>query len=242
MLKTDKKTFQKGLLLTFSIVLVILIADQWIKFYVKSNFGTGEVVPLAGDWFLMEYIENPGMAFGTTFGSTIWSKLALSIFRIIAISGITYYWFYQSKKGVRWDFHIGVALVLAGATGNLIDCMFYDYWFPYDPCFPYNIAEGSGNFVDCPIFGETETKFRGFLLGNVVDMFKFQGYWPQWMPFLAGKEIFPAIWNLADGSITVGVVLVFVRQKTFFPNQEKKAVPADEELNPQAAESEEPTI
>jgi signal peptidase II len=220
--KIDNKTFQRSFLLTFSIVLVVLILDQALKFYIKTSFSPGEIRPLAGNWFLLEYIENQGMAFGTTFGSSIWSKLALSIFRVIAITGITYYWFKQARKGAKIEFHIALALVLAGATGNLIDSMFYDFLFPYDPCMPFNHLNGSGNLVDCGIFGETETKYKGFLLGNVVDMFKFHAYWPEWMPLLAGKEVFPAIWNLADGAITCGVVIVFIRQKTFFPKEEKK--------------------
>lgn len=214
--KIDSSTFRKHLLLTASIVLVILILDQWLKFYIKSNFIPGESRPLLGDWLVLEYIENPGMAFGTTFGKGMWSKLALSIFRIIAIGAMMFYWFKRTKNGVSWDFHLATALVLAGAAGNLIDSMFYDFWFEYDPCMYYNEMEGSGNFVDCHGF-QVETKFRGFLLGNVVDMFKFEGAWPEWMPWLGGSQVFPAIWNLADGSITLGVIVIFFRQKTFFP-------------------------
>jgi len=235
--KIDKKTFQRSFLLTFSIVLVVLILDQALKFYIKTSFSPGEIRPLAGNWFLLEYIENQGMAFGTTFGSSIWSKLALSIFRIVAITGITYYWFKQARKGAKLEFHIALALVLAGATGNLIDSMFYDFLFPYDPCMPFNHLNGSGNIVDCGIFGETETKYKGFLLGNVVDMFKFHAYWPEWMPLLAGKEVFPAIWNLADGAITCGVVIVFIRQKTFFPKEEKAEIeesePVEDKISPE---------
>jgi signal peptidase II len=218
--KIAKKDFRKQLLITSAIVLTILVLDQWLKYYIKSDFSPGEIRPLFGDWLILEYIENQGMAFGTTFGPSIWGKLALSIFRILAISAMIYYWFYRTKRGVKWDFHIATALVLAGASGNLIDSMFYDFIFPYDPCMPFNHLEGSGNIAECGIFGETETKYKGFLLGNVVDMFKFHGYWPEWMPWLGGKEVFPAIWNLADGAITLGVVLIFFRQKTFFPKDE----------------------
>jgi len=215
--KANNWPFRKGLILTFSLVLLILVLDQGIKMYIKSTFSPGEMHPLIGDWFLLEYIENQGMAFGTTFGTSIWSKLALSFFRIFALIGILWYWFTQSKKGARPVFHIAVALVLAGAAGNLIDSMFYDFIFPYDPCMPFNHLTGSGNTFDCGIFGEIEVKHKGFLLGNVVDMFKFHGYWPDWMPLVGGNEIFPAIWNVADGAISVGVLLVFFNQKTFFP-------------------------
>lgn len=214
--KTASWTLRKGAILTFSIVLLVLILDQWMKYYIKSTYSPGEMHSLIGDWFILEYIENQGMAFGTTFGSSIWSKLALSIFRIFAILGIGYYWFKQAKKGSPLVFHLGIALVLAGAAGNLIDSMFYDYLFPYDPCMPFNHLDGSGNLYECPLFGEIEVKHKGFLLGNVVDMFKFHAYWPEWMPLISGKEVFPAIWNLADGSITVGVVVVLFNQKAFF--------------------------
>jgi signal peptidase II len=214
------KTLLRQLAITLAIILVVLIADQWIKIYIKTNFNPGQSArPLLGSWLVLEYIENQGMAFGTTFGSSVWSKLSLSIFRIIAIIGIAYYWTTQIKKGVKLDFLIAIGLIFAGATGNLIDSMFYDFVFPYDPCMPYNQLEGSGLIVDCGHY-EIETKHTGFLFGNVVDMFKFQGFWPSWVPFLGDKEVFPAIWNLADGAITVGVIMVFIRQRSYFPKKE----------------------
>jgi signal peptidase II len=215
-------SFRKNFFIVLSIILIVLVLDQCLKIYIKSNFSPGEMRPIAGNWFILEYIENQGMAFGTSFGSAIWHKLALSIFRIFAIIGITYYWITQAKKGARIEFQIALGFILAGATGNLVDSMFYDFIFPYDPCMPFNHLDGSGLKADCGIFGEIETKHKGFLLGNVVDMFKFQAYWPGWMPWLGGSEVFPAIWNLADGSITVGVVMVFLRQKTYFPKVVKR--------------------
>lgn len=181
----------------------------------------GEVRPLLGNWFLLDYIENPGMAFGTTFGSSMWHKLALSIFRIFAIIGICYYWVQQAKRGVKREFLIAVGLILAGATGNLIDSMFYDFAFKYDPCIGYNHLAGSGIKTDCGFFGTIETRHTGFLLGNVVDMFKFQAHWPQWIPWIGGAEVFPAIWNLADFSISSGIILIFIRQKKYFPKESK---------------------
>ena len=181
----------------------------------------GEVRPLLGNWFLLDYIENPGMAFGTTFGSSMWHKLALSIFRIFAIIGICYYWVQQAKRGVKREFLIAVGLILAGAMGNLIDSMFYDFAFKYDPCIGYNHLAGSGIKTDCGFFGTIETRHTGFLLGNVVDMFKFQAHWPQWIPWIGGAEVFPAIWNLADFSISSGIILIFIRQKKYFPKESK---------------------
>ena len=163
----------------------------------------------------MEYIENPGMAFGTTFGSKYWHKLALSLFRVFAICGISYYCFDQARKGMKLEFLIAVGLVLAGATGNLIDSAFYDFIYEFDPCAPVNRMEGSGLHTKC--YGiNWEYRNSGFLMGNVVDMFRFQATWPSWVPMIGGKEIFPAIWNVADASITCGVAMIFIRQKAYF--------------------------
>lgn len=213
---------KKKLLIVGSIVAFILLIDQFVKIYIKTNFMPEDSTPLLGNWFILQYIENQGMAFGTTFGNQMWHKLALSIFRILAIGGICYYWYKQAKAGAKNEFLIAIGLILAGATGNLIDSMFYDYLFVYDPCMGFNHLEGSGIKTDCGIWGEIETRHTGFLMGNVVDMFKFQANWPEWMPLVGGKEVFPAIWNVADASITIGVVMVFVRQRSYFPKEKKR--------------------
>ncbi|TXI85330.1 MAG: lipoprotein signal peptidase [Crocinitomicaceae bacterium] len=220
---------KKNLMIVGALVALILLIDQLVKIYVKTHFQPGDSVNVFGDWFVIEYIENQGMAFGTTFGNKIWHKLALSIFRIFAIGGICYYWYQQAKAGVKREFLVAIGLILAGATGNLIDSMFYDYAFPYDPCMGYNHLEGSGVFADCGFFGKIETKHRGFLLGNVVDMYKFHATWPQWVPWLGGSEVFPAIWNTADASITIGVGMVFLRQRAYFPKKRKEQVVVNNE-------------
>ena len=209
---------KKKILVVSLLVLTILLADQLVKIYVKLNFNYGESFPLIGDWFIAEYIENQGMAFGTSFGSQAWHKLALSLFRVAAITGLCYYWIKQLKTGASMEYLIALGLVFAGATGNLIDSMFYDFAFDYDPCAYGNILEGSGNVVDCG-WGEQETKNTGFLFGNVVDMFKFHATWPTWIPWLGGGSVFPAIWNIADAAITSGVILIFIRQKKYFPKK-----------------------
>lgn len=205
-----------------AIIALILIFDQALKIYIKSTFLPGESQSIFGSWFILEYTENPGMAFGTTFGNKAWHKLALSIFRIIAIGALCYYWVKQAKIGMRREFLIALGLIIAGASGNLIDSMFYDFTFEYDPCFPYNIREGSGIFVECDFWGKMETRPRGFLMGNVVDMFKFEATWPQWVPWLGGSSVFPAIWNVADGSITLGVLMIFIRQRSYFPKKKSE--------------------
>lgn len=232
---SKNNSLKRNMLIVGALIALILILDQLIKIYIKSNFMPGEEKPLIGDWFVLEYTENPGMAFGTKFGTKAWHKLALSIFRIIAITALCYYWLRQAKAKMKTEFLIALGLIIAGATGNLIDSMFYDFAFPYDPCFPYNIMEGSGIYTECDFWGEMETKPRGFLLGNVVDMFKFDLRWPN------GSEVFPAIWNVADASISIGVVMVFVRQRAYFPRKKKQTADSTDE---QVTDSEEknPTV
>lgn len=230
---------RKNILIVGALIALILLIDQVLKIYIKTSFMPGQEQPLIGDWFVLEYTENPGMAFGTTFGNKVWHKLALSVFRIIAISALVYYWLKQAKAGVRREFLVALGLIIAGASGNLIDSMFYDYYFEFDPCFPYNIREGSGIFTECSFWGKLETRPQGFLMGNVVDMFKFDATWPQWMPWLGGSSVFPAIWNVADASISFGVAMIFIRQRKYFPKLAKKKdeVPATE-LDQEVGESE----
>lgn len=212
------------------VVLLILIIDQTVKIWVKSSFAMHDPsVNLIGDWFQLNYTENQGMAFGTTLGGGIWGKLALSIFRVFAIGAIIYYAITQIKLRVPVEFIIAIGLVLAGAAGNLIDSAFYDFIFTdFDPCISFNQLEGSGNLMNCDrgygINEMVEARHTGFLLGNVVDMFQFNAYWPEWMPYLGGGQVFPAIWNVADASISIGVIMVIIRQKKFFAKEraEKK--------------------
>lgn len=223
---------KRNLLVVAIVVAIILILDQLLKIYVKSSFDPYESRSIFGDWFVIEYTENQGMAFGTTFGSSIWAKLSLSTFRIIAIVAISWYIIKQARKQVRLEFLVAVGLILAGAAGNLIDSMLYDYIFPVDQFLDcrmnYNLLEGSGNFVNCEVYEglheKVEVRHTGFLFGNVVDMFEFRATWPQWVPWLGGGDVFPAVWNVADASITIGVIMVFLRQRKYFPK--KSQVPA----------------
>lgn len=213
------------------VVLIILLIDQTVKIWVKTSFKPNEDVNVFGDWFRLYYIENQGMAFGTTFGASVWAKLGLSIFRIFAICGIGYYFFKQLNKGVKTEFLLAVGLIFAGATGNLIDSACYDFIFAYDPCLSFNHLEGSGKWVDCTTILGTEhleSRHTGFLMGNVVDMFQFTVEWPSWVPWYDDSgipevnQIFPAIWNVADAAISIGVVMVIIRQRTYFPKEDKK--------------------
>lgn len=238
------RTVKRNLLIVGSIVLAVLLIDQCIKIWAKGAFiemmPNGRLsydqseIPVFGDWFKILYIENQGMAFGTTFGASMWAKLGLSIFRIVAIIGIGYYWFKQAQKGMKTELLIAIGFIFAGATGNLIDSMVYDFIFPYDGCLPFNHLEGSGVYSDCGIFGRIETRHTGFLLGNVVDMFQFDMTWPQWVPWVGGNQVFPAIWNIADGSITVGVLMILFRQRAYFKKKKKQEDQPKNDLNREA--------
>lgn len=212
----------KKLVYVFLLVAVLLLIDQITKIYIKSSFEPGQTQTLFGDWFVLHYIENPGMAFGTTFGSGVLPKLSLSIFRFIAICFIVYYLFKQAKKGASLEFLLVFGLILAGATGNLLDSMFYDYFFTLNPCDSFNQVSGSGIKGICTDYGfnyPVELRHQGFMLGSVVDMFQFNVYWPKWIPVLGGEQIFPAIWNVADASISTGVILILIRQRVYFPKK-----------------------
>ncbi|MEY4140970.1 MAG: hypothetical protein RL110_341 [Bacteroidota bacterium] len=214
-----KKKFWFAALLVFALLLI----DQCIKIYVKSNLVPGAPNPLLGNWFLIRYIENPGMAFGTTLGASGYAKIALSIFRLIAIGAIAVYIVREIKKGLKFPALIALSMVFAGATGNLIDSMFYDFIFPFDPCFPYNEMKGSGVIEKCQGIIPIEVRNHGFLYGNVVDMFHFQAYWPESMPWVGGKEVFPAIFNFADACITIGIsLLILIHRKSIFSWSKKQ--------------------
>jgi signal peptidase II len=215
---------KKRYLITFGIVFLVLIIDQIVKIWIKTSFAYDDPsVSLIGDWFRLNYVENQGMAFGTQLGGGMWGKLLLSLFRIGAITAIIIYILKQiRRKEVKLEFLIVSGLVLAGAAGNLFDSMFYDFMFRdyFDPCVSYNQVEGSGIYAECSYYGYTEqveVRHRGFLFGNVVDMFQFYAVWPSWVPWLGGSQVFPAIWNVADFAISVGVILVLLRQKVYFP-------------------------
>lgn len=187
-----------------AIVVAILLIDQIIKIEVKTNMTLGEAKRVT-DWFYIEFIENNGMAYGMKFIN----KLVLSLFRLFAIGFIGYYLAKIIKKDVApLGYIVLIAMVLAGAAGNLIDCLFYGLIF--DASTPFTVSQ----FVP---FGEG---YSTFLHGKVVDMFYFpiiQTTWPEWFPYFGGSEyvFFSPVFNFADACISVGVValLLFYRKQ-----------------------------
>ena len=185
------------------IVLAILLIDQIIKLWVKTSMTLHESLHIT-DWFYISFIENNGMAYGMQIGS----KLALSLFRVAAISVLGYYIWLQAREKVRWGYIVCLAMILAGAAGNLIDCMFYGL------CFDASTSMHVSQFVG---FGNG---YAPFLMGRVVDMFYFpiiETTWPEWMPFCGGEDFifFSPVFNFADANITCGVIalLLFYRKE-----------------------------
>ena len=198
----NNKTFKAWI--AIAIVIAILLIDQIIKIEVKTNMTLGEAKRVT-DWFYIEFIENNGMAYGMKFIN----KLVLSLFRLFAIGFIGYYLAKIIKKNeAPIGYIVLIAMVLAGAAGNLIDCLFYGLIF--DASTPFTVSQ----FVP---FG---AGYSTFLHGKVVDMFYFpiiQTTWPEWMPYVGGSEyvFFSPVFNFADACISVGVVtlLLFYRKQ-----------------------------
>lgn len=197
----------------YLLILAIILVDQASKVYIKTNFYLGEEVPVFGNWFKLHFIENEGMAWGWKLGeSGSWGKIALTLFRLIAVFFGVYYIGKIIREKMHKGFIICVALIFAGAVGNLIDSLFYGLIFEESNYATQNLAklfpEGGG--------------YAGFLHGKVVDMLYFpiiQGTYPSWFPFWAGEPFlfFSPVFNIADSSITIGLIAILVFQKRFFP-------------------------
>ncbi len=181
------------------IVLAVLILDQTLKFYVKTNFCLGEErLILGAPWARLNFAENAGMAFSLEFGGAF-GKLFLSIFRLFAIAALIYVAF-TIKYRVAFGLLLGYSLVLAGAIGNIIDSVFYGLIFSNSD---YHCSVGPAKFL-------STHGYAPILQGRVVDMLYFPMFQvPKSIPFIGGSVFFQAIFNLADASIFCGVVIIF---------------------------------
>ena len=205
------------------IILLIVIADQALKLWIKTHYELNTGHPVLGNRFELYFVENPGMAYGWKFGGD-WGKMALTIFRMAAVIFGTWYLAHIVKKKYHKGFIICASLVYAGALGNLIDSSFYglifDKGMTYDPAVKdYAYYSGLAKF--------STNGYASFLHGNVVDMLHFpiiKGSFPSWFPFWGGQRFvfFDPIFNLADASISSGVISILVFQRRFFKHQNKE--------------------
>jgi signal peptidase II len=195
------------------LILAIILADQSLKFYIKTNYYLGEEHNIIGNWFRLHFVENEGMAWGWQFGGDF-GKIILTLFRLIAVVLGTFYLRNIVRKNYHRGFIVCAALIYAGALGNLLDSMFYGLLF-----------SSSEPFIVAQLFPEGGG-YTTFLHGKVVDMLYFpiisNTKYPSWFPFWGGEdfEFFRPVFNLADASISVGVIALLLWQKKFFPNKE----------------------
>lgn len=183
-----------------------MLLDQISKFWVKLNMTIGESLHIFGDWFQIYFIENNGMAFGWELGAQF-GKIALGIFRIVAVGLLFYLIYYLSKKKVKFGPLFGISLITAGALGNIIDGMFYGMIF------------SESTFSQLATLFPEGGGYSGFMQGKVVDMLYFPLFtFPEWVPFFGGQIFFSPIFNIADSAITIGFLYLLIFQWNFLKN------------------------
>lgn len=189
------------------LIILILVADQILKFWVKTHMVIGQEINMFGNWGLLHFIENNGMAFGMEMGGKT-GKILLSLFRIAAIGGITWFLVSLIKKNANTGLILSVSAILAGAAGNIIDSVFYGIIF-------------NESYMQPAVLFPPEGGYSSILLGKVVDMFYFpviNTQWPDWSPFRPGESLifFRPVFNIADSAITCGVFAIIIFQKQLF--------------------------
>ena len=188
------------------VIFLVLLIDQISKFWIKTSMTIGESFPVLGDWFHIYFIENNGMAFGWEFGAEF-GKIALGIFRIIAVALFFYLIYYLDKKKVKFGPLFGISLITAGALGNIIDGMFYGMIF------------SESTFTQVATLFPDGGGYAGFMQGKVVDMLYFPLFtFPEWIPFFGGQIFFSPIFNIADSAITIGFLYLLLFQWNFLKN------------------------
>jgi signal peptidase II len=191
-----------------ALIVLVLLVDQIVKIQIKTTMTIGESITVFGNWFFIKFIENPGMAFGLDIPGRL-GKPVLTIFRIIAVIAIGWYLRELVKSRVNTGLILCVALIFAGAMGNIIDSVFYGLIF------------NNSTFYTVAQMFPPEGGYGTLLHGRVVDMLYFpviKGSYPGWFPFWAGEEFifFRPIFNIADSSISTGIIAILLFQKRFF--------------------------
>ncbi len=218
------------------IIAAIILIDQALKIWIKTAHPTGEVTRVFGmNWFRLHFIENPGMAWGWKFGNET-GKMILTLFRLAAVIFGTWYLGRLVKQQYSRGFIICAALIYAGALGNLIDSMFYGMLFDKGLHFDPSVGL-HGDYVSYSGIAQLSSSgYSSFLHGSVVDMLyfpMFRGNFPSWLPLVGGDdfEFFSPIFNIADASISTGVITLLLFQKRFFRKNLKTADHSTVETN-----------
>lgn len=196
----------KGYTKPLLIIFLVLLIDQASKIWIKTNMSMGQEFNILGEWFIIHYTENNGMAFGLEFGGEF-GKLALSLFRIVAVGGIGYGLHYLIRHKYHRGLILNVALIFAGALGNIIDSVFYGVIWDYATLFH----------------------------GRVVDMLYFpilEGVFPDWVPIWGGEDyiFFRPVFNIADAAISVGVILIMIFQSHYFKEEVVEEIGINNEI------------
>lgn len=217
------------------LVFLVLLADQALKIGVKTHMEYGAEIKILGfDWALLHFVENNGMAFGWDLGGS-YGKLALSLFRVVAVAFLLFFIRQLIQEKIRFGVLASFGLILAGAIGNIIDSAFYGLIFS-----PSYYHGGLATLFP------PEGGYAGFLHGKVVDMLYFpiwQGIYPNWVPILGGSEyfFFKPVFNIADVSITLGVLNILIFQRDFFRYyQKEEEASANTAIVPESSNSETP--